>query len=83
MTRHPADENRFTVACPMPRDAPVSNMIRFWGGAVLVPEAGCARVRIDGSMVCGLVQTVQHVAAKPLQFKDSVAAGSRCRRLRP
>lgn len=26
--RHPADEKRFTVACPMPRDAPVSNIVR-------------------------------------------------------
>jgi hypothetical protein len=28
MTRHPAAEKRLTVACPMPRLAPVSSMMR-------------------------------------------------------
>ena len=27
MTRHPADENRLTVAWPMPREAPVSSIV--------------------------------------------------------
>src|SRR5271166_6381435 len=28
MIRQPASENSFTVACPMPRDAPVSTIVR-------------------------------------------------------
>jgi hypothetical protein len=28
ITRHPAAEKRFTVACPMPRLAPVSSSVR-------------------------------------------------------
>src|ERR1700693_5052832 len=31
MTRQPADENLFTVAWPIPREAPVSNMARRGG----------------------------------------------------
>ena len=30
MTRHPAEENRFTVAWPMPREAPVSSIVLHW-----------------------------------------------------
>ena len=43
MTRQPAEENRFTVAWPMPRDAPVSSMIRF----AAVRDASVAIVAFD------------------------------------
>ena len=39
MTRQPAAEKRFTVACPMPRLAPVSSSVR---GGGLVCEFGIA-----------------------------------------
>jgi hypothetical protein len=45
MTRQPALENRITVACPMPRLAPVRSSVRR---GALVDEEG-----ISGSLVLG------------------------------
>jgi hypothetical protein len=50
MTRQPADENLFTVAWPMPREAPVKSMARrgalFWDWAMSLPAIVRRRVTI-------------------------------------